>query len=412
MKFVLMFWINNILALVQIMTRHRPGHQQLSEPRMVSLLTHICVTLSQWVNGWHNWLHALVLHLAFPYTLRWRHNERDSVSNHQPHDCLLNGLFRRRSKKTSKLRVTGLCAGNSPGPVNYPHKGPVTRKMFPFDDVIMIWYVFILGGLCRYVYSRFVPSGVTISYSELTCVFEFFWCSPGFSDNTSSNWKSECRIVTSSHWSLVWYFRTHNIEAELSLFLQNFPAGNFQAYFDNWWLVYLMWNCSQTSLDFTDASQRLSINGLVSSGVTKSQWVKLSFFNSHSSGSPFTNMDELYSQHGEVITSIVMCGMKLLIHSQTSTVEVWEWISNFIPHFLGMWLLMHGIKVKPYYYRGPVVFSVFLRQRFLLKLKIGAPRNDSLFGQWSGLLGCTTMKRKCCHFDEIIVHPEVNISPK
>ena len=46
-------------------------------------------------------------------------------------------LFRRRSKKTSKLRVTGLCAGNSPGPVNSPHKGPVTRKMLPFDDVIM-----------------------------------------------------------------------------------------------------------------------------------------------------------------------------------------------------------------------------------------------------------------------------------
>ena len=39
--------------------------------------------------------------------------------------------------KTSKLHVTGLCEGNSPGPVNSPHKGPVTRKMFPFDDVIM-----------------------------------------------------------------------------------------------------------------------------------------------------------------------------------------------------------------------------------------------------------------------------------
>ena len=38
-------------------------------------------------------------------TLRWRHNMRGSVSNHQPHDCLLNRLFRRRSKKTSKLRV-------------------------------------------------------------------------------------------------------------------------------------------------------------------------------------------------------------------------------------------------------------------------------------------------------------------
>ena len=47
--------------------------------------------------------------------LWWRHNERDSVSNHQPHDCLPNRLFSRRSKKTSKLCVTGLCVGNSPG---------------------------------------------------------------------------------------------------------------------------------------------------------------------------------------------------------------------------------------------------------------------------------------------------------
>ena len=69
--------------------------------------------------------------------LRWRHNDHAGVSNHQPHGCLLNRLFRLRSKKTSKLRVTGLCVGNSPGPVNSPHKGPVTRKMFPFDDVIM-----------------------------------------------------------------------------------------------------------------------------------------------------------------------------------------------------------------------------------------------------------------------------------
>ena len=72
--------------------------------------------------------------------LTWRHNERDGVSNRQPHHCLLNRLFRRRSKKTSKLRVTGLCVGNSPGPVNSPHKWPVTRKMFPFDDVIMMLF--------------------------------------------------------------------------------------------------------------------------------------------------------------------------------------------------------------------------------------------------------------------------------
>ena len=54
---------------------------------------------------------APLTHLLY----KWRHNGRDSGSNHQPHDCLLKRLFRRRSKKTSKLRVTGLCAGNSPG---------------------------------------------------------------------------------------------------------------------------------------------------------------------------------------------------------------------------------------------------------------------------------------------------------
>ena len=44
----------------------------------------------------------------------WRHNEGEGVSNHQPHDCLLNRLFKAHIKGTSKLRVTGLCEGNSP----------------------------------------------------------------------------------------------------------------------------------------------------------------------------------------------------------------------------------------------------------------------------------------------------------
>ena len=74
---------------------------------------------------------------SHPLSLQWRYNGCDGVLNHQTHHCLLNRLFRRRSKKTSKLRVTGLCAGNHRWPVNSPHKGPVTRKMFPFDDIIM-----------------------------------------------------------------------------------------------------------------------------------------------------------------------------------------------------------------------------------------------------------------------------------
>ena len=52
--------------------------------------------------------------------LQWRHNERDGISNHDPHDCLLNRFFRRRSKTTSKLRVTGLCVWNSPVTGEFP----------------------------------------------------------------------------------------------------------------------------------------------------------------------------------------------------------------------------------------------------------------------------------------------------
>ena len=54
------------------------------------------------------------------WTLQWRHNGRDGVSNHLPHQCLLNRVFERRSRKTSKLRLTGLCVGNSPGTGEFP----------------------------------------------------------------------------------------------------------------------------------------------------------------------------------------------------------------------------------------------------------------------------------------------------
>ena len=50
LKFVPQVPINNIPALVQIMAWRRPGDNPLSEPMMVGLLTHICVTLPQWVN--------------------------------------------------------------------------------------------------------------------------------------------------------------------------------------------------------------------------------------------------------------------------------------------------------------------------------------------------------------------------
>ena len=68
------------------------------------------------------------------WPLQWRHNEHDCVSNHQPHDCLLNRWFRLRSKKTSKLRVTGLCAGNSPVTGEFP-----TWKVSNAENVAIWW---------------------------------------------------------------------------------------------------------------------------------------------------------------------------------------------------------------------------------------------------------------------------------
>ena len=63
---------------------------------------------------------------------------RDNISNHQPRDCFLNRLFRRRSKKHQSSASLAFVRGIHRWPVNSPHKWPVTRKMFPFDDVIMM----------------------------------------------------------------------------------------------------------------------------------------------------------------------------------------------------------------------------------------------------------------------------------
>ena len=72
------------------------------------------------------------------HSLQWRHNEPDCVSNHQLHDCLLNRLFRRRSKKTSKLRVTGLDVENTG---EFPTQMASNAEKFPFHDVIMFYHI-------------------------------------------------------------------------------------------------------------------------------------------------------------------------------------------------------------------------------------------------------------------------------
>ena len=75
--------------------------------------------------------------------LKWRHIEHDSVSNHRRLDGLLNCLFGHRSKKTPKLRVTGLCEGNPPVTSGFsPHRVSNAKN-------VSIWWRH-LGSFCRY----------------------------------------------------------------------------------------------------------------------------------------------------------------------------------------------------------------------------------------------------------------------
>ena len=72
-------------------------------------------------------------------SLQWRHNDGDGVSNKSPASRLftepfIQGVDQRKHQTSASLAFV---RGIHRGPVNSPHKGPVTRKMFPFDDVYM-----------------------------------------------------------------------------------------------------------------------------------------------------------------------------------------------------------------------------------------------------------------------------------
>ena len=86
--------------------------------------------------------------------LQWHHNERDGVSYHQPHDCLLNGLFKNRSKKTPKLCVTGICAGNSPVTGEFPAQRASNAESVsiwwrPHDIVLLKGWHILLSFCCH-----------------------------------------------------------------------------------------------------------------------------------------------------------------------------------------------------------------------------------------------------------------------
>ena len=84
------------------------------------------------------------------HTSKWHHNGCDGVSNHQPHNCLLNLLFRCKSKKISKLHVTGLCAGNSPVTGEFP-----AQRASNAENVSIWWRHHDYNGTRLYISDQF-----------------------------------------------------------------------------------------------------------------------------------------------------------------------------------------------------------------------------------------------------------------
>ena len=180
LKFVPKAAVNNIPELVQIMAWRRPGDKPLSEQMMLKLLTHICVIRPQWVNLCcrhpvfpmclqMHWVHARIMEILQTkyFDLNWFELhlvEVHLLAKNKQKQCFKYRLVSRycdvmMSSMASQITgVSIVCSGVCSGAdqrkhqisaslayvmgdhrwwVDSPHKGPATRKMFPFDDVIM-----------------------------------------------------------------------------------------------------------------------------------------------------------------------------------------------------------------------------------------------------------------------------------
>ena len=162
-------------------------------------------------------------------SLQWRHNGRDGVSNHQPLDCLFNRLFRCRSRKHQSSASLAYVRGIHRWPVNSPHKGPVTREMFPIDGAIMfIWYRVVVDNCTVTSHERHIVSNhdhlcyllnslfkLTTTKTSKVCCMAF--CDGGFPSPSHIASNAESIFMSWRHW---W---------RCNEFINSFITGEFPA---------------------------------------------------------------------------------------------------------------------------------------------------------------------------------------
>ena len=88
------------------------------------------------------------------FLLQWCHNECHGISNHWCLDCLLNRLFRHRSKKTSKLHITALCEGNSLVTSEFS-----ARRASNGENVSIWWHHYVFPCRCEAKKNEDLSSG-------------------------------------------------------------------------------------------------------------------------------------------------------------------------------------------------------------------------------------------------------------
>ena len=154
--------------------------------------------LSNFCNLFEDWV-------RLDFTLQWRHNGHNGVSNLQPHYCLLNRSFGHRLKKHQSSTSLAFVWGIHRWPVNSLHKWPVTQKMFPFDDVIMIYgcSIFKWGAVtCR---NALWPSN-TIWQNKWSTLAQVMVCCL----TTPSHYMNQCLLLISEG---LWHWTENNFTA-------------------------------------------------------------------------------------------------------------------------------------------------------------------------------------------------------
>ena len=151
-------------------------------------------------------------------TLQRRYNGCDGISNLQPHNCLLNRLFRPRSKKTSKLGITGLCGGNSPVTGEFP------AQRANNTENVSIWW-------CHHDWARHSVTANTTNATFCSCLF-----TNDFSIIIQIRWKFHSALIHVVMKKSLWNF-SHGMTAGLSWHVQIFLQNNI-----------LQWNYTKTKI--------------------------------------------------------------------------------------------------------------------------------------------------------------------